>query len=375
MRINVISDKFSAATEEHSISEEDLSSDAHVYVRTWDGQSEEQQNPDVVVLDLDFSNRANEDTIPLLQRGRTTIGNRFENIRDAIAAFIENGGVVIVLLSERTNVAFHNSPDSLAWLDHLGATKLLKHEEPRRAFDVVSTVPEVNDYFDFVDWYEFTIRFEENVVTNPEILAHHSLDNEPVAVAFNEYIDPNGIQRRTHGRVVLLPQPTNIGDRFVGFLDTFCGIGEHYIGRRDTANVLEHLESISTDEIIEAGETEILEFKGGWPGSATRVAKELVAFANTWGGVLIFGISDDREVIGVEDVDEVKNRVTGVAHQNIDPSLDVNIETRTVDDEEIVLVKVPRGPDQPYSTEEKVYRRKGPTSVAISGSEIANYYA
>lgn len=375
MNINVISDKLSAAAEEYSISEGDRSSDTTVYVRTWDGQSEKQQKPDIVVLDLDFSNRANEDTIPLLQSGRTTIGNRFVNIREAIAAFIEQGGVVIVLLSERTNVAFHNSPDSLAWLDHLGATKLLKHQEPRRIFDVGSTAPAVNDYFDFVDWYEFTIRFEETVVTNPEILAHHSLDNEPVAVAFNEYIDPNGIQRRTHGRVVLLPQPTNIGGQFAEFLDTLCGIGEHYIGRRNTANVLEKLDSISIDDIIEEGETEILEFKGGWPDSATQIAKELAAFANTWGGVLIFGISDDHEVVGVKDVDEMKNRVTGVAHQNIDPSLDVSIETRGVDDEEIVLVKVPRGPDQPYSTAEKIYRRKGPTSVAISGSEIAKYYA
>jgi len=374
VKINIISDKFYAAYQEFGMPDDSLNTDADVYLRSWDAQNGEQQHPDVVVLDLDFSNRANEDTIPLLQRGRTTIGSRFKNLRDAIASFLESGGVVVVLTSERTNVAFYKSPDSLGWLDHLGAIRLLKHEKPRHAFKVVSTAPEVNAYFEFVRRYEFTIRFEETVVTTPEILAQHSLDNEPVAVAFNEYRDPNGIQRRTNGRVVILPQPTNIGERFPEFLESLCGIGQHYIGRRTTANVLEQLESISTDEILDAGETAILEFKGAWPDSATRVAKELAAFANTWGGVLIFGINDENEVIGVADVDDLKNRVSGVAHRNIQPSLDVTYETRSEDGKSILLVKVPRGPNQPYSTEDKIYRRKGPTSVSISGPEISKYY-
>ena len=374
MQVDILSDKFYRLSEEQGVFKK-RSYDHDIYISTWDNQEETERSPDVIVLDLDFSHYANEDVIPLLQAGRTIIGSRFEDLQNAIAAFLESGGVVVVLMSERTNVAFYNSPDSLGWLDHLGATKLLKHENPRQLFEIVSTAPAVTSYFDYVDWYRFAIRFEENVVTNPEILAHHSLDNEPLAAAFNEYVDPNGIQRRTHGRVVLLPQPTEVGDDFDEFLDALCGIGEHYISRRDTANVLEQLASISTDDILEAGETEITEFKGGWPNSATRVAKELVAFANTWGGVLIFGISDEHEIIGVEDVDNIKNRVTGVAHQNIDPSLDVSISTRAVNESEIILVKVPRGPDQPYSTEEKIYRRKGPTSVAISGSEIAKYYA
>jgi hypothetical protein len=374
VKVDIISDKFYSLSEEQNVFETKVY-DYDIYISTWDNQEETKRNPDIIVLDLDFSNYTDSDVIPLLQTGRTVIGSWFENLRNAIAAFLEGGGVVIVLLSERTEVAFHNSPDSLGWLDHLGATTLLKHNNPRQSYEVVSTAPEVSEYFEYVDWYRFAVRFEENVVTNPEILAQHSLDNEPLAVAINEYIDPNGIQRNTHGRVVMLPQPTNIGEDFDTFLDTLCGIGEHYIDRRNTANVLDKLDSIAIEDILEKGETEIIEFKRGWPDSASRVAKELVAFANTWGGVLIFGINDEHELVGVEEVDRLKNRVTGVAHQNIAPALDVSIDTRQVEGDNIVLIKVPRGPNQPYSTEEKIYRRKGPTSVAISGSEIAKYYA
>ena len=53
-------------------------------------------------------------------------------------------------------------------------------------------------------------------------------------------------------------------------------------------------------DLIDSGESETVEFKSRWPG-APRVAKILAAFANTSGGVLIFGVGDHGEIIGVQE--------------------------------------------------------------------------
>jgi hypothetical protein len=375
MNVDILSDKFTEAAQAHSDFIDEPPGEGDISIKKWDETEVVARDRDVIVLDLDFSDRVSEDSIPLLQGGRRIIGNRFQNLQGTVAAFLEEGGVIIVLLSERTSLAFNKSTDSLAWLDHLGSTTLLKHEPPRSQFDVKSTIPSVNDYFTTVDLYQFTIRFEEGVVTNPEILAQHSLDNEPVAVSFNEYIDPNGIPRTTFGRVVLLPQPTRWYDNFKEVVDSLAGIGRHYLRRRNTATVLDQIDMISIDDLVAEGESEILEFKAEWPESSTQVAKEIVAFANTWGGALLFGIEDDQTICGISDIDGLKNRIAGVCHQNIDPSIDVSTDIRSTDDGDVLIVNVPRGPEQPYSTEDRIYRRKGPTSVAIPGSEVSKYFA
>ena len=46
------------------------------------------------------------------------------------------------------------------------------------------------------------------------------------------------------------------------------------------------------------------EFKG-WPVHPDDLAASLVAFANTDGGQLIFGVSNNRIIVGVEDSDRV----------------------------------------------------------------------
>lgn len=374
MNVDIVSDKFTEAAQAHPGFVDESPSEGDVSIKRWDETEGGDRDLDVIVLDLDFSDRVSEDTIPILQGGRKIIGNKFQNLQEAVAAFLEGGGVIIVLLSERTSLAFSRSTDSLAWLDHLGSTTLLKHENPRFKFDVRSTIPSVNDYFGTVDSYEFTIRFEENAVTNPEILAQHSLDNEPVAVSFNEYIDPNGIPRTTFGRVVLLPQATRWHENFNEVVDSLVGIGRHYLDRRNTATVLDQIDQISIEDLIAEGESEILEFKSEWPESSTQVAKEVAAFANSLGGALLFGVKDDQTIGGISDIDSLRNRIAGVCHKNIDPSIDVSTDLRSTDDGDVLVVKVPRGPKQPYSTEDRIYRRKGPTSVAISGSEVSKYF-
>ncbi|MDV7391676.1 ATP-binding protein, partial [Arthrospira platensis SPKY1] len=79
-------------------------------------------------------------------------------------------------------------------------------------------------------------------------------------------------------------------------------------------------------ELIGQGESGSLEFKE----EAVRpesLAREMVAFANTLGGVILIGVTDDGVVAGVDDPTEIEHRVINVARHNVTPALRPIIET------------------------------------------------
>ena len=61
---------------------------------------------------------------------------------------------------------------------------------------------------------------------------------------------------------------------------------------------------------IEAGENDRTEFKRGL-GDLSAVGRTICAFANTEGGVVILGVTDAQEIVGVrEDAERVQERLT-----------------------------------------------------------------
>lgn len=115
--------------------------------------------------------------------------------------------------------------------------------------------------------------------------------------------------------------------------------------------------------------------KGTLPSS---VSKEIVAFANTEGGNLYIGISDDGTVIGVEDTDDTMKRLSSVAHDTILPNIMPFIQIRPVeiDGREVVKASISVGTERPYYlasgglTPKGVYVRVGSTSVPLPESGI-----
>src|SRR5262245_47731427 len=90
--------------------------------------------------------------------------------------------------------------------------------------------------------------------------------------------------------------------------------------------------------------------------AADDLAASLVAFANTDGGQLIFGVNNQRQVIGLDDPDRLMQLVDNVAFNNCDPPITAVQET--VRDEHghiVVVVNVPKGDQRPYRTQRGVY--------------------
>lgn len=102
-------------------------------------------------------------------------------------------------------------------------------------------------------------------------------------------------------------------------------------------------------ERIRRGEDMHTEFKVT-DAHVDDIAAAMVAFANTDGGQLIFGVTDDRQIAGVKDPDRLMQRIDQTAYQNCEPSLTVVQETVHIPEGTVVVVHVPKGDQRPYRT-------------------------
>ena len=99
------------------------------------------------------------------------------------------------------------------------------------------------------------------------------------------------------------------------------------------------------ERLIMSGEGETLEFKAKLDkGSPERIAKTAVAFANTVGGRIIFGVDNNSRVVGCE-VRGLADRVTDILRSLCDPPIRCATTVLSHDDKDLLLVEVAAGPD------------------------------
>lgn len=106
--------------------------------------------------------------------------------------------------------------------------------------------------------------------------------------------------------------------------------------------------------------------------------KTIVAYANSDGGRLFIGVSDDGEVLGVDELDEELLRLTEKMRANIRPDvlMMVDVDVEHYDGRPVIVVTVQRGPKRPYYLTSKglrpegVYVRSGASSVPSSDTAI-----
>jgi len=86
-----------------------------------------------------------------------------------------------------------------------------------------------------------------------------------------------------------------------------------------------------------------------------ELAAAIVAFANSDGGQLIIGVSNDRRVVGVTDLDKLRQYVENVATNNCVPPISISLATVTHDSETVLVITIPKGDQRPYRTDRGVY--------------------
>ena len=124
-------------------------------------------------------------------------------------------------------------------------------------------------------------------------------------------------------------------------------------------------------DLVRQGEGDRLEFKLK-SNHPERIIREAVAFANTRGGKLLIGVSDDKSIKGVKDAEEDKFALERAIERYCIPSLPYQLEQVMVSNEREVLVfTIPRSPDKPHFVRDsegkrKAYVRVGDKSVQAS---------
>ena len=92
-------------------------------------------------------------------------------------------------------------------------------------------------------------------------------------------------------------------------------------------------------KLIKEPESKRLEFKRNI-SSPLPLLKTLVAFANSAGGRMVIGVTDDRKVIGVTSPLDEEERLCNLISDSIAPRLVPNIELVTFEGKTLLLVEV-----------------------------------
>ena len=102
--------------------------------------------------------------------------------------------------------------------------------------------------------------------------------------------------------------------------------------------------------------------------------KSVSAFANTDGGVLIFGITDDDKIIGLDNVKEDSEFISQKIKERIDPIPQINMHIEQIEGSHILLLEVFNGDETPYYYSGdgvmEAYIRIGNESVIAHSTEL-----
>lgn len=102
-------------------------------------------------------------------------------------------------------------------------------------------------------------------------------------------------------------------------------------------------------DLIDSGEGSDVEFKRQF-SSPEKIAKEIIAFANTRGGYLLFGVDDDGAVVGVGSEKSELEEIEHAARWMIDPPADIITENVHAGwGKDIVLVRVLESATKPHT--------------------------
>ncbi len=108
-------------------------------------------------------------------------------------------------------------------------------------------------------------------------------------------------------------------------------------------------------KLIEEGEGLKTEFKQRF-STHEKIAKEIIAFANTRGGFIIFGVDDDKSIYGVESEKGEAELIKETAENYCEPAVKYNIEYFEIENEEVVVVELKESSKKPHRIQD--YRNK-----------------
>jgi ATP-dependent DNA helicase RecG len=125
--------------------------------------------------------------------------------------------------------------------------------------------------------------------------------------------------------------------------------------------------------LIRGGEDTYLELKVKL-SNPERIAQGIVALANTAGGIIVFGVTDQLRVEGVDYPETVQSELVRICREDIYPPLIPYIDIVAFDTGRRVVVLEVEGKRRPYRTHDgRFYIRIGSEKREISRTELSGF--
>jgi len=128
--------------------------------------------------------------------------------------------------------------------------------------------------------------------------------------------------------------------------------------------------------LVRIGEGYHIEFKRRVT-TPDRIAREAIAFANTWGGTILIGVTDDGTVLGVKDVEEELYDLERGLTIFSKPAISYTCRTVTVGPKrDVIVIDIPESNRKPHflhngSVDHEAFIRIEDQTVAASREVVA----
>jgi ATP-dependent DNA helicase RecG len=127
------------------------------------------------------------------------------------------------------------------------------------------------------------------------------------------------------------------------------------------------LENNYIHHLIARGEDSFTQFKLSIDTS--KLSEEMVAFANSQGGVILVGIDDDGKIKGVENDNHVLNAISNASADGCIPPIFPTTKNFIIEGKKVVTIEVSEGFQKPYRTKTGKYLIKSGADKRILSSE------
>ena len=110
-----------------------------------------------------------------------------------------------------------------------------------------------------------------------------------------------------------------------------------------------HMEIKELEDIIDRGEDSQHQFKEMF-SSPDALSSELVAMSNSLGGMIIVGVQDNGNVLGLstDNIRQLNNLLSNVASEGIKPAINPITEIVKLNDRKLMIISVAKGLNKPY---------------------------
>jgi len=101
------------------------------------------------------------------------------------------------------------------------------------------------------------------------------------------------------------------------------------------------------------------------------IAKIICGFLNGEGGIVILGVDDDKQIVGITNGEKKGKSLENYLKQAIIPEAPVSVSTEKIGEKQILILKVWSGSKQPYIFDGNIYFRRASQTFKATSNEIS----